>query len=211
MLAAAKLASAGYVARPRFTKAEEENLLGWGEQAMVFVPSLLGRLTLDSDHLHYRVTLCALGEEIPVKGSDGLYFIPSWAVDDGRTWKPTMRDPGDGWAISQSCFVHSTPIDFELDVLGVDLYAEHLHRVLEVGNRATVEVIQLVSGFVAELQTKDDIDCIRELLRTGCVAALCGPTGLQSWKGEQRLLALQRLIPKQMQLKITARRLRSNE
>ncbi|KAK6215138.1 hypothetical protein QIS74_08157 [Colletotrichum tabaci] len=136
--------NSGYVARPRFTKAEEENLLSWGEQAMVFVPSLLGRLTLDSDHVHYRVTLCALGEEIPVKGSHGLYFIPSWAVDDGRTWKPTMRDPGDGWAITQSCFVHSTPIDFELDVLGVDLYAEHLHRVLEVGNRATVEVIQLM-------------------------------------------------------------------
>jgi hypothetical protein len=128
--AALRLASAGYVARPRLSDEFEEYFASLDEPPPIFVPALLKRFAIDPYNT-FKVALSAIQDGL--RDDENHYFIPRRLSDDDRAWRPVRRDPGNRWVITRAPFASDDSLQFEDDNrLNRPSWMEHLIRVLDI-------------------------------------------------------------------------------
>lgn len=159
-LAAMKLASAGYVARPRIS--EEEECLFGSNGPPIFVPARLKRMDRESLSA-FRIMLSTIDEDLRSE-NEYLYFVPR-LTDDGQytwAWKPVIRLSGK-WNIIWAPFNWDAPIHFEKETLQIGPEVEHMRRAL--GVKMEAREIRGLRTLAQSLHVDQDEDQLRLIVK----------------------------------------------
>lgn len=176
-LAAMKLASAGYVARPRISE-EEESPFG-SNGPPILVPARLKRMdhhTLST----FRIMLSTIDEGLRSE-NEYLNFIPRLTEGGQYTyaWKPVIRQSGK-WDITRAPFNWDAPIHFEEETLQIGPEVEHMLRALGVEMGA--QEIRSLRKLAKTLHIDQDEDQLRLIVKLTRILGTTNSDKIQQFK-----------------------------